>query len=119
MTPSLSQSLAAGPSTTLNQQDPSSSTTTTTGGGGASRRARNTALHRNNDIELATEIGQSLLSEVRRLQALLGEKEEMMLELKREKEALQNEVEGHLSGRRAVEASVGEFLVRAFDWPET
>ena len=41
----------------------------------SSRRARNNAQHRTNDIELATEIGQSLLGEVRRLQALLAERD--------------------------------------------
>lgn len=78
----------------------------------ASRRARNNAQHRNNDIALATEIGQSLLSEVRRLQALLAEKEEMLKELQKERDAVEAELESQAAGRRGVEEIVGEYTKR-------
>lgn len=106
-------SVSNGPSVGLSQSLAASSSATSIAGAGqdpsASRRARNNAQHRNNDIELATEIGQSLLSEVRRLQALLGEKEEQMKELNGEKEALEMEVENHQVSRRTIEESVGEW----------
>ncbi|SCV74331.1 BQ2448_6763 [Microbotryum intermedium] len=98
---------------------PSLSQSTTTGGAPAaagghidaasSRRARNNAQHRNNDIELATEIGQSLLGEVRRLQALLSEKEEHMSDGLRERDALESELENERSMRRTVEESVEKY----------
>ncbi|SGY44722.1 BQ5605_C001g00194 [Microbotryum silenes-dioicae] len=75
----------------------------------SSRRARNNAQHRNNDIELATEIGQSLLGEVRRLQALLSEKEEHMRDGLRERDALESELENERSIRRTVEESVEKY----------
>lgn len=103
----LSQSLAASSSALPASSAPDATSTT-------SRRARNNALHRNNDIELATEIGQSLLSEVRRLQALLGEKEEVVKELKREQEAMREEVESATVARKVVEESVGEFELRSW-----
>lgn len=78
----------------------------------ASRRARNNAQHRNNDIELATEIGQSLLSEVRRLQALLAEKEEQVKEMTKERDAVEGELEGREVSRRVLEESVGESSFR-------
>ncbi|KAH9823051.1 hypothetical protein DFH28DRAFT_880356 [Melampsora americana] len=73
------------------------------------RRARN-AQHRANDIEFATEIGQSLLGEVRRLQALLAEKEDELMEAKEEKEGLWERNEGLSDRIRTFEASVGMSL---------
>jgi hypothetical protein len=46
------------------------------------RRTRNNAPHRSNDIEFATEIGQALLVEVRRLQTLLSERYKAIEELR-------------------------------------
>lgn len=86
----------------------STSSTASGADASASRRARNNAQHRNNDIALATEIGQSLLSEVRRLQALLAEKEEMLKEMQKERDAVDNELESQAAGRRGVEETVGE-----------
>jgi hypothetical protein len=43
------------------------------------------ADRRNNDIEFATEIGQGLLLEVRKMQSLLQEKEEQLRAMDREK----------------------------------
>lgn len=102
--PSLSRddapaSIGVNPSTPLSGADAS-----------ASRRARNNAQHRNNDIALATEIGQSLLSEVRRLQALLAEKEEILKEMQKERDAVETELESQAAGRRGVEESVGKTM---------
>jgi hypothetical protein len=94
---------------------PSTSNTSITSASGAdpssSRRARNNAQHRTNDIELATEIGQSLLVEVRRLQALLQEKEEHVQGLARERDAMKAEVEQAQVQRKTVEESVGSSSV--------
>lgn len=75
----------------------------------ASRRARNNGQHRTNDIELATEIGQSLLGEVRRLQALLSERDEQLRDGKEERNNIERELEGAIIGRRTIEESVGKF----------
>lgn len=74
----------------------------------SSRRARNNAQHRNNDLELATDIGQSLLIEVRRLQALLQEKDEHLQSSIKEKDSMAIEVESAMQARKTVEESVGK-----------
>jgi len=74
----------------------------------SSRRARNNAQHRNNDLELATDIGQSLLIEVRRLQALLQEKDEHLQSADKEKDSMAIEVESAMQARKTVEESVGK-----------
>lgn len=76
----------------------------------SSRRARNTAQHRTNDIELATEIGQSLLVEVRRLQALLQEKEEHVRAVERERDGMAQEVEQAMAQKKQVEDASGASL---------
>ncbi|CAG8720442.1 9948_t:CDS:2, partial [Dentiscutata erythropus] len=58
-----------------------------------SRRERNNAKGRQKDIEFATEIGQGLLVEVRRLQALLQEKEERIKELEIDKSEFERTIE--------------------------
>ncbi|GAA5937266.1 hypothetical protein JCM1841_007026 [Sporobolomyces salmonicolor] len=75
----------------------------------ASRRARNNTQHRNNDIELATEIGQSLLVEVRRLQALLQEKDEQLQGSMKDRDAMALEVESAVQARKTVEESVEKY----------
>lgn len=82
------------------------------GGGDATpasnaRRARNNAQHRTNDIELATEIGQSLLAEVRRLQALNVERDENIRDLRDERDQLIRLGEAELEKRKVVEENVG------------
>ncbi|CAG8510720.1 23217_t:CDS:2 [Cetraspora pellucida] len=74
---------------------PSIETTTPTQtiGKSSSRRDRNAQKGRQKDIEFATEIGQGLLQEVRRLQALLHEKEERIKELEAEKAELERTIE--------------------------
>lgn len=75
-----------------------------------SRRSRNAAAqHRTNDIELATEIGQSLLVEVRRLQALLQERDEKLKATEKERDEKEAAVENALQARRAVEDEFGTF----------
>lgn len=114
-------SLSSSSSSTNNHPGPNSqplapsssiqdSLSTSTNTASSSRRARNNVQHRTNDIELATEIGQSLLSEVRRLQSLLGEKEEVLRELKGERDALELEGEEERKLRAGVEESVGTFF---------
>ncbi|CAG8621192.1 15966_t:CDS:2, partial [Racocetra fulgida] len=72
---------------------PAIETPTPTTGKSSSRRDRNAAKGRQKDIEFATEIGQGLLQEVRRLQALLHEKEERIKELEAEKAELERTIE--------------------------
>ncbi|GBB85553.1 hypothetical protein RclHR1_12040005 [Rhizophagus clarus] len=69
------------------------STPTTTTTGRPSRRELNKAKKRKDDIELATEIGQGLLVEIRRLQALLQEKEEKIKELEIDKAELERMID--------------------------
>ncbi|OAV93924.1 hypothetical protein PTTG_04411 [Puccinia triticina 1-1 BBBD Race 1] len=72
------------------------------------RRARN-AQHRANDIEFATEIGQSLLGEVRRLQSLLVVKEDELMEMKEEREGLWERNEQLMQRIKDYEANVDKF----------
>ncbi|EMR10620.1 hypothetical protein PNEG_01323 [Pneumocystis murina B123] len=58
------------------------------------RRRNNKPISRPHDIEFATEIGQSLLTEVRRLQGLLNEREEQWRAIIREKGYIEHEMEG-------------------------
>ncbi|KIY48797.1 hypothetical protein FISHEDRAFT_73308 [Fistulina hepatica ATCC 64428] len=58
-----------------------------------SRRAKN-AAHRADDVEFAFEIGSGLLTEVRRLQSLLAERDKFVGELREEKEDLEKTIEG-------------------------
>ena len=76
------------------------------------RRQRN-AQHRALDMEFATEIGQNLLVEVRRLQTLLAEKEASIAKMQEEKDASETEREALVGAMRAAESSVGE-LTRMF-----
>jgi hypothetical protein len=72
-----------------------------------SRRSRNNA-HRSNDIEFATEIGQSLLVEVRRLQALLGERDTVIEGLRREVDEASRGDESMREVVRELEGSNGQ-----------
>lgn len=101
--------------------DPSSPSAAGAGGVAASisasslsRRSRNTA-HRSNDIEFATEIGQSLLVEVRRLQALLGERDGVIEDLRREVDEASKSDESVREVVRGLESSNGASCV--FDGP--
>ena len=71
------------------------------------RRQRN-AQHRALDMEFATEIGQNLLAEVRRLQSLLTEREKTVELLNEEKDSWEAEKAGLTGAIRVAEGGVGE-----------
>jgi cell division protein FtsB len=59
------------------------------------------------DAEFAFEIGSGLLTEVRRLQSLLGERDKALQDMKEEKDDLEKSVENLRSGLRTQEANAG------------
>jgi len=69
------------------------------------RRQRNQPSNRVHDIEFATEISTSLLSQVRNLQALLAEKEEALKAATNEKSRLEIEAEGLSERLRSLDES--------------
>ncbi|KAI5121954.1 hypothetical protein M0805_002025 [Coniferiporia weirii] len=73
-----------------------------------SRRAKN-AAHRANDVEFAFEIGSSLLTEVRRLQSLLGERDKAIQNMKEEKDDLEKAVESLQTALRTQEQSADKY----------
>ncbi|CCO29344.1 Anucleate primary sterigmata protein A [Rhizoctonia solani AG-1 IB] len=74
----------------------------------SSRRAKN-AAHRANDVEFAFEIGSSLLVEVRRLQALLAERDKLIQDMKEEKDDLERAVESLRTSLREQEGTTDKF----------
>ena len=60
-------------------------------------------------LEFAFEIGSGLLTEVRRLQSLLGERDKAIQDLKEEKDDLEKNIEGLRSALRTQEGTAGEF----------
>jgi hypothetical protein len=75
-----------------------------------SRRAKN-AAHRADDVEFAFDIGSGLLSEVRRLQSLLGEKDKDIQDLKDEKHDLNAACDALSIALRDQETSAGELFL--------
>ncbi|KAF8885292.1 meiotic cell cortex C-terminal pleckstrin homology-domain-containing protein [Infundibulicybe gibba] len=73
-----------------------------------SRRAKN-AAHRADDVEFAFEIGSGLLTEVRRLQSLLGERDKAIEDMKEEKDDLERSVESLRAALRQQEQSADKF----------
>jgi len=69
------------------------------------RKQRNQPSSRVHDIEFATEISTSLLSQVRHLQALLAEKEEALKTVTHEKSRLEIEAEGFNERLRSLDES--------------
>ncbi|KAN0089410.1 hypothetical protein V8E51_019670 [Hyaloscypha variabilis] len=69
------------------------------------RKQRNQPANRVHDIEFATEISTSLLSQVRHLQALLAEKEETLKTITYEKSRLEIEAEGFNQRLRSLDES--------------
>ena len=69
------------------------------------RKQRNQPSNRIHDIEFATEISTSLLSQVRNLQALLAEKEETLRTVTLEKSRLEVEAEGFSQRLRTLDES--------------
>ncbi|KAI0346389.1 hypothetical protein BDW22DRAFT_1388518 [Trametopsis cervina] len=74
----------------------------------SSRRAKN-AAHRADDVEFAFEIGSGLLTEVRRLQSLLAERDKAIQDMKEEKDDLDKTVESLRSGLRQQEQSADKY----------
>ncbi|KAI9758744.1 MAG: hypothetical protein M4579_002847 [Chaenotheca gracillima] len=70
-----------------------------------SRKNRNQPSGRVHDIEFATEISTSLLSQVRNLQAILAEREDTIKNADRERSRLEVEAEGHVQRLRALDES--------------
>jgi hypothetical protein len=60
--------------------------------------------------EFAFEIGSGLLTEVRRLQSLLGERDKAIQDMKEEKDDLEKSVESLRTALRQQEQSSGEYL---------
>ncbi len=75
---------------------------------GASRRARNNATHRGNDVEFAAEISGQLLMEIKRLQALLAERDEAISQIERAKEGLDHELASLARERDLLKESSGK-----------
>ncbi|KAF8160283.1 hypothetical protein BJ912DRAFT_1069490 [Pholiota molesta] len=73
-----------------------------------SRRAKN-AAHRADDVEFAFEIGSGLLTEVRRLQSLLGERDKAIQDMKEEKDDLEKSVEGLRTALKQQEQNSDKF----------
>lgn len=71
-----------------------------------SRRAKN-AAHRADNVEFALEIGSGLLTEVRRLQSLLGERDKAIQDMKEEKDDLDKTLESFRTALRQQEQSAG------------
>ena len=59
-------------------------------------------------MEFATEIGQNLLVEVRRLQALLSERDRALEKFSEEKDGWETERNGMLAAVRTAEGNVGK-----------
>ncbi|KAA1472413.1 hypothetical protein DENSPDRAFT_859435 [Dentipellis sp. KUC8613] len=74
----------------------------------SSRRAKN-AAHRADDVEFAFEIGSGLLTEVRRLQSLLGERDKAIQDMKEEKDDLDRTVESLRNALKAQEQSTDKY----------
>ncbi|KIP06360.1 hypothetical protein PHLGIDRAFT_515660 [Phlebiopsis gigantea 11061_1 CR5-6] len=74
----------------------------------SSRRAKN-AAHRADDVEFAFEIGSGLLSEVRRLQALLAERDKIIQDMKEEKDDIEKTVESLRTALHQQEQSADKF----------
>ncbi|KAG6908006.1 hypothetical protein DXG01_006541 [Tephrocybe rancida] len=73
-----------------------------------SRRAKN-AAHRADDVEFAFEIGSGLLTEVRRLQSLLGERDKAIQDMKEEKDDVDKTVEALRTALREQEQSSDKY----------
>ncbi|KAI0792533.1 hypothetical protein C8Q75DRAFT_849873 [Abortiporus biennis] len=73
-----------------------------------SRRAKN-AAHRADDVEFAFEIGSGLLTEVRRLQSLLGERDKAIQDMKEEKDDMEKTIEGLRTALRQQEQSADKY----------
>ncbi|KAG6841489.1 hypothetical protein C0991_010347 [Blastosporella zonata] len=73
-----------------------------------SRRAKN-AAHRADDVEFAFEIGSGLLTEVRRLQSLLGERDKAIQDMKEEKDDVEKTADALRTALREQEQSSDKY----------
>jgi hypothetical protein len=78
-----------------------------------SRRQRNNQRQQM-DMEFATEIGQNLLQECRRLQALLSDRDQAISKFVEEREGWEAERDGLVGAIRVAESSVGELTHQAY-----
>ncbi|KAG8939532.1 hypothetical protein FRC03_006244, partial [Tulasnella sp. 419] len=92
------------------EPDTSIASITSTGPSAAqsSRRAKN-AAHRQHDTEFAFEIGHSLITEVRRLQSLLGERDKALQAKQEEIDDLEKQLDSSKLTNRQLEVSVEKF----------
>ncbi|KAI0051353.1 hypothetical protein FA95DRAFT_1534854 [Auriscalpium vulgare] len=74
----------------------------------SSRRAKN-AAHRADDVEFAFEIGSGLLTEVRRLQSLLGERDKAIQDMKEERDDLDKTLESLRNALKSQEQSTDKY----------
>jgi hypothetical protein len=61
-------------------------------------------------MEFATEIGQNLLVEVRRLQALLSERDRALSKVQEERDGWEQERDALVNAVRSAESNVGEYI---------
>ncbi|KAF8889574.1 hypothetical protein BD779DRAFT_1662013 [Infundibulicybe gibba] len=92
----------------LPREEPDRSKASASNSAAQSRRAKN-AAHRADDVEFAFEIGSGLLTEVRRLQSLLGERDKAIQDMKEEKDDLEKSVESLRTALRQQEQSADKF----------
>jgi hypothetical protein len=71
----------------------------------------NDETHRSIPVEFAFEIGSGLLTEVRRLQSLLGERDKAIQDMKEEKDDLEKSVESLRTALRQQEQSTGTSIL--------
>ncbi|KAG8832152.1 hypothetical protein FRC17_001904 [Serendipita sp. 399] len=74
----------------------------------SSRRAKN-AAHRANDVEFAFEIGSGLLTEIRRLQSLLAERDKTLQDMKDERDDMDRSIEQLRGALRTQEANADKY----------
>jgi hypothetical protein len=74
----------------------------------------NSETHRSIPVEFAFEIGSGLLTEVRRLQSLLGERDKAIQDMKEEKDDLEKSVESLRTALRQQEQSTGALSFGGF-----
>lgn len=79
------------------------------------RRQRNAQQNRALDMEFATEIGQNLLVEVRRLQSLLTERDRTITQMNEERDAWETERAEYVTAVKNAESTVGE-SGRSLSW---
>lgn len=61
------------------------------------------------EVEFATEIGNQLTREIRRVQALLSERDKALQDLKEERDDLERTLESLRAGLREREAAAGQY----------